>query len=367
MSKRSFFFFLISLVQYHIYGQTPTTPTIIFNNTDQPLTIGKSIAYLKDESSALTIDDIVKPATQKLFTRYDRPIFAEPAQNGAYWFKFELENQTQVPLWLEVGSVYAWYVDFYRPGSTGQYADVVKTGTFRSEASKEFPANVFWLKLTGKSFQKMVYYLRIQTDTPLEVPLRIGSLQSLTKLKTINDFITAGFVGVMLILLVFSLFIYNNLRERIYLHYAGYLLASIFVLPFLNNYPFVQRITLGGLLTPIDWWKYYLGWSSFIFLFITLFSVNFLRIKHYHPYFYRAIMILFWATLLCSWSNFLGVTMAQISNPIQILTLSLYLSLFIAGILMSFKQQENAYFYISAWFFTLSSAIIFVLAINGIL
>jgi hypothetical protein len=103
--------------------------TIRLSSKDQLLLIGKDISYFEDTDGNLTLQDILAPKNQMRFIDHDREVFSRPGTESAFWFKIAVQNSSSEDAWLEVGSNYAWYIDFYAPDSTGMYNSHIETGT----------------------------------------------------------------------------------------------------------------------------------------------------------------------------------------------------------------------------------------------
>lgn len=335
---------------------------------EQLLLIGKQISYLEDASGELEIRDILKPENQQRFIKQDKDVFNRPGTPSAYWFKITAQNHCGEDAWLEVGSNYAWYIDFYTPDDGGQYHDVIQTGTMRPDDSKLYDVNFFWLPL-NKANDKIskTYYIRVVSGLTFELPLQIGTIRSLSKNKDINDFLTAGFLGILIIMLLYNAFIYLSTKDHIYFFYLGYLLFMAISMPYANGYPFIEKLNF--LFFNKEWWNnYFVLWHSPVYFFIGTFCIRYLNLAQNAPKFRRLIQLeMLVISGVFPLLTLLGFKFIQLVNPIQVSILLLYLTCLITGYYITFKGIKQAYFYVIAWSFMIALTFVFFAVINGFL
>jgi signal transduction histidine kinase len=341
---------------------------VILKNKNEIVLAGKQVYFLEDITGKLIIDALLKPENQSKFQKNDKNIFARPSTQSVFWFKITFQNSTDTAAWLKIASTNAWYVDFYAPNDKNEYKNALKTGTFRPDEAKPHDVFSFWLPLNKASDSKQAtYYIRIATEAPFEIPFQIGSFQALSESQRVGDFITAGFIGLMLIMLLYNLMLYFAIKDSLYLLYLGYLLWSMFVHPFTNNYPFIQYITNG--LIPIDWWhRYFLLWSTWVCIFIGLFCTRYLDLKQKLPYinaliYFEIILIVPTYPILI----LIGIPVAYLSSSFQLFALLLFLTCLLSGYYSYFKGNKQARFYVLGWTFAVIGFMLMVLVINGVI
>lgn len=339
---------------------------IRINDPGELLLIGKQISYLEDASGEFGIKDIMKPENQDRFIKQENDVFSRPGTPSAFWFKITIQNHCVEDAWLEVGSNYAWYIDFYSPDSLGQYNELIEMGTMRPEDSKLYDVNFFWLPINeANDNTSKTYYLRVVSGLTFELPLQIGTIRSLSKNKDINDFLTAGFLGILIIMLLYNAFIYHSTKDHIYLSYLGYLLFMAVSMPYANGYPFIEKLNF--LFFNKEWWNnYFVVWHSPVYFFIGTFCIRYLNLAQNAPKIRRLIQL---EMLIISGVfpllNLLGVKFVELVNPLQAAILLLYLSCLITGYYITFKRIKQAYFYVIAWTFMIALTFIFFGVING--
>jgi len=330
--------------------------------------IGKKITFLEDPTKILSISDILKVDNQQKFENNDKDVFTRPGTKSAFWFKIDFANETKEDAWLEIGSNYAWYIDFYAPDSAGQYHSPIETGTMRPDANKLYDVNYFWLPLNRANENEVkTYYIRVISGLTFELPLHIGTIRSLTKNKYKSDYIAAAFIGIILIMLIYNLFIYISTKDHIYLFYLGYLFIMAFSMPYANGYPFVEHINF-WFIDKSFWNNYFLVWHTPAYYFVGTFCIRYLDLKNRAPKIRRLIQLeIAIIAGLFPLLNILGFQFVELVTPVQIAIMLLYFTCLITGYYFAFGGLKQAYFYSFGWTFLIIGASTFFAVINGYL
>lgn len=332
------------------------------------LLIGKSISYLEDTEGSLEIADVLQADNQKKFVSHDRDVFSRPGTKSAFWFKITMQNHSSEDAWLEVGSNYAWYIDFYAPDSSGNYLEVMETGTMRPDENKVYDVNFFWLPLNdAKDVQSRTYYVKVVSGLTYELPLQIGTTQSLYRNKYFNDSLTAGFVGIILVMLLYNFFIYVSTRHHIYIYYLGYLLFMAFSMPYANGYPFIEKFDF--LFFNKEFWNnYFLVWHTPAYFFIGTFCIQYLDLKTRSPWLRRLIQAeIIIISGVFPLLNILGYQFVELVNAVQVSIMTLYLTCLVSSYYYAIKGVKQAYYYALGWTFLVGGAFVFFAVINGFL
>jgi two-component system, sensor histidine kinase LadS len=358
--KKLYFLLFIFCFSPTVYAQLDSI--IVLKNETELLLIGKQTYFLEDHKGKMSIEDILKTENQAKFVRNDKGVFARPATRAAFWFKITVQNYTQEDAWLEVASIYAWYIDFYALDSLGKYSKAYQTGTMRPENNKYYDIiNAFWLPLNKSGTrQSQTYYLRITEEAPFEVPLQVGTIRSLSKNKTISDFLTAGFVGIVFIMFLYNAFLYLSTGDHIYGLYLGYLIYALITITHINSYE---------LLPNLIWMhKNFLLWHTGVHLFIGLFCIRYLALATHLP---RVRYIILSLSILLGvvppLLTLLGISLVSIINEFQLFVISLYLICLGTSYYLAFKGHKSARFYALGWTLYIISAIVFLMVANGLL
>lgn len=316
----------------------------------------------------MELKDIFKVENQHIFKKHNRDVFNRPGTKSAFWFKITIQNHSDEDSWLEIGSNFAWYIDFYAPDSLGQYQDPIETGTMRPESNKLYDVNFFWLPL-NRAFEiySKTYYAKVESGLTFELPMQVGTIRSLSDNKDTNDYLTAGFIGIVLIMLLYNLFIYISTKDHIYLYYLGYLFLMAFGMPYANGYPFIEKLNF--LFFDKGFWNtYFLVWHAPSYFFIGAFCIHYLDLKTRGPKIRRLIQIeIVVLVVVFPLLNILGLEFADLVNAVQISILIFYLTCLVTGYYYVIKGLKQAYYYALGWTFLVGGAFVFFAVINGFL
>lgn len=339
--------------------------TIQVKQPDKAMLIGNQIYYLEDTSNQLTITDILSEKYQLGFRKNEKVIFARPATQSAYWLRITLDKHNIDDLALEFNSTFLWHIDFYESiGNT--YKKTYQTGGLHSSSSKYKDVNWFWFPLKNKTDNITTYYIRISSGAVMEAPIYIGSEESLYKKKTINDFLTAAFVGIMVIMFLYNFFLFISTKDKLYFPYLGYLVGATINFTYLNGYQFAHFITT-GLLTNQWWQEHFLSCIFLMPLFTGVFCIQYLKLK-------KRLTLAFW--LIFIQTIVLAVVypilnlffeLVYLASSYQVLMLFMGFSCIASGITLWVKGYSEAVFYVLGWGCVLVAAFLFIFSMNGLI
>ena len=100
---------------------------IILQHPNDLLLVGKQLYYYEDATNQANIEEVQKTATKAKFQRFTKDVFARPASNSSFWFRIDVQNHSSEDAWLEIGSIMAWYIDFYAPDNEGKFKNAIQT------------------------------------------------------------------------------------------------------------------------------------------------------------------------------------------------------------------------------------------------
>lgn len=336
-----------------------------FERSTDLLKIGKQIYVFEDPKGDLSFKDIQELDKQEKFKLHHKDIFTHTATNSAFWFKFQLQNTSKTDAWLAINTTFLWEIDFYIFDTlTREYQNKIQTGVLRPKESKPYPTTKFWIPLqkTGNTTTQ-TYYFRVHTEQSVEVPLLLGSLQSLEKEKNTSDYMMAGFVGALLIMALFNSFLGIATRKIIYGYYIAYLFGICLAITFINGHPFWVDFFDDQ---AIRHWLYThtISWIAPVQLSVGLITINYLELYKKHTLlFYIMCIVLSLILFLGALNLFIPTYKLQlihqfvlVANAVITLAISYWLT---------FKRKKQALFYVLGWTCMFSSIVIYLLTANG--
>lgn len=349
---------------------------IRFESEEEILSIEDKIMILEDTDGTLSIQDVLEAETQNKFQK-NKDLSFNPitATSSAFWFKFTVSNHSNQDIWFALHKTLLLYLDFYAPDEAGNYTKVIHTGGLRPFESRAYPIMTgFWLPLNkANDKQPKTYYIRLQShfipDIILQIDnvIEIATLSSLHLKKSFLDNLSAAFIGLMLIMLLYNSFLFLITKDSIYFYYSGYVLSIMVAVTFLNSYPIIEYLTFYQL-------QYFLHshfeiWSYPTLIFSALFCIKHLDLKRNLPQAKKIIEWLSLSQIIIIILNFTGwLPIGYIIVLIQLLPLTLYTTcISVAFYLLFFKNVKQARYYLLGWSFFFLGVILLILSANKLI
>ncbi len=239
--------------------------------TDQKSYQDFQVHYIYDSDSELTINDVVN----KNFTQTLSSQFSLGYRGGTIWFKITLENRGDSSDFVLFFTEPFWEVfDLYRQTPHGWVADKNGLYTPLKEKSIEDAAPAFPLHIKPDHLQ--TYYIKAKTVNGI-----IGAFKLFTEKEffrpsrlDLNTFYLF-YSGVLFIIIILNIFLWIEMKERIYAYYIGYVSSFIlFVSMFSGNYLYLGLPSWNQGLHTV---------GTIVLAFMALFSGTFLELNRYFP------------------------------------------------------------------------------------
>lgn len=209
---------------------------IIVKPANQRTSIGKDLLYFIDETNQLGIKNLPDFGN---FKPTDTPVPNFGVTDHAVWLKFDIVNQTgESHLNLQIDQPLLDELELYELQDNGQYA-ISKLGEAHPFSERFYgkdPSFIF--KLDIPDGQKRQYYLRVRSYDNIQLPIYIASEKVILE-SSHNKFIIAGlYIGVMLSMLLYNIFVYFSVRDKSYLYYAAYIIFVILTQASIQGFTF---------------------------------------------------------------------------------------------------------------------------------
>jgi len=363
---QAFFLFIFSFFLFAPLFANSLTDNIIFLQSENDLLlVGKKTYFLEDTNGNLTIEDILKLDSENKFQLNNQDIFLRKPTQSTFWLKLNIKNQSGKDSWLELGSTYLWYIDYYAKKSE-KFELITKTGILRPESNKAFPSELFWLPI-GMDTNTKTIYIRIQTLRPIELPIQIGTIRSLNTNHNHRQYILTVFVGLMFAMFIYNLFLLFATKDKLYILYLCYIFTSLPSALYSNNYPYFLAIFNEEIKNHLL--SHPFVWINISFCFVGLFSIHFLKLNR-RPFLKRILQtfILFYLIILPLLDFFEILQHNLLVSIYQPITSIFMLTLFGTSLYIWIKANDKyARFYLIAWIWIILGVISYFLTINGII
>ncbi|TBW49848.1 response regulator [Marinobacter halodurans] len=205
-------------------------PVQVAPGQDQ-VNLASCLWYLEDPGAELSLEEVRQRDQAGDFRKHDGGILNFGYTESAYWARFDLNYTGDMPveriLELSLPLVDHVAVHIYRDGTL---ADERGLGYTADWADRELlvPNPVF--KLALHPDEKVRVYLRVKTANTFRLPLTLWSPDAYVEKVAVDETIQGIFLGSILAILAYNLFVAVSVRERSNVYYVLYLVfATLFI------------------------------------------------------------------------------------------------------------------------------------------
>lgn len=290
----------------------------------------------------------------------DIPNFPESKINN--WLRFTCTNQTgQATLHLLIQTPSLPEVTVYK--KTGDQLNLIFRAGDRYPYWQRQEDDVnFICDLHIPSGDTATYFIRVESDHHLQLPMVVGTRSMVTGFGATNVFIIGAYFGILLVIFFYNLFIYFSVSDKNYLYYIIYVfflgLAQMSSSGFGFKYFWPGQPALNQYMVVLT--------SSLVCMVAIMFAIPFLQQRKYAPKLMGVNLYFLVSYTLAIVCNFAGVGFIS------------YIILNVNGFLMAFfvistsayisrKGFKPALFYLVAWSIYMVALIVYVLKNFGVI
>lgn len=251
-------------------------------------------------------------------------------------------------------------IEFYAVDSLGIHL-LEKTGDMFPFYQRDIDTRNFIFDLDLSMNEIALYYIRLKTDSSLQVPLKIRSSGALVEHVTREQYAMGIYYGIMMVFVVYNLFIFFSMKDKIYLFYVISIISFALLQMSLNGLAYQY------LWSHWVWWNthstpFFIGLASVWFL---IFTKKFLNIDKRKRIIYNMIQFTIWYSVVVmiislianySFSIRLAAMLGAFSSMIMLL----------AGIHTKLRGFRPAGYYLFAFFAFLLGNIVYAFTKFGI-
>ncbi|MES2829940.1 MAG: 7TM diverse intracellular signaling domain-containing protein [Bacteroidota bacterium] len=209
------------------YTTTAFGNDIVIKQNSSRINIGKDLHYFIDKSKKLGIKEI---STEVNFLKSTSAVPNFGVINDAVWLTFTVVNLSDDNhLNLQIDQPVLDHIELYTQLENGTYA-VSTMGEelpFREREYEKDPSFIFKLDIPTGS--KKTYYVKVLSSDNIQLPMYVGNEKSVLEASN-NKFLVSGlYIGIMLSMLLYNIFIYFSVKDKSYLYYVAYIIAVILI------------------------------------------------------------------------------------------------------------------------------------------
>jgi hypothetical protein len=315
-----------------------------------------------DSTNQYSAEEITASSFQKNFSNALFPDRYDPSVHKTFWIKTTISNRGAKNLkWLFLqGDPSIGNIEFYAPqDNVSNYKNLGEGGLLSPFNSRTYNMISMVFDLPLDSEETKTFYIKMNSSTNFAFKMVVQD-SKLTMNYFLQEYYFLGFYyGMLLLMALYNLIIYFSIRDKVYIYYVLYVLATS-ILNAMNDKTAFQFLWPSH--PVLNMVVYYIGQPAYI-LFLTLYSVNFLSIKNNFPVYYKFLLYSTTVLIVYQLSDTLWLH-TGIENYIIIAPLAFIYFVAFKSLLAGYSPAR---FFILGFTFILSGMAIFILATKDIL
>jgi diguanylate cyclase (GGDEF)-like protein len=365
--KKHFFCFWIAFILFPCLiplphgiadtGENLEIRTVNITSQTSHVPLGYHLQYIEDRDKKITITDLLDDGQRFNWQESDVEVLNFGFTKSVYWFRFQIINtiQTDINHMLQVGYPLLDKVEIFII-KDGKIDKQIATGDKNEFSSRIIPHRTFLIPFESRPNETLTFYLKIKTTSSLQVPLYLWEAKQFFIKDLDTLFIQGLFIGIMLVMILYNIFIFFSVREKSYFYYVVYVFFFVLLQGSLHG------------LTYKYIWPNALHWNDisiaviipFTLIWAILFTQSFLELKKESPTLNTVLNLLI---IIC----ILGVILAfylpyfvTIRLSITITVVCVLMACFV-GIKTWLQGVVTARFFVIAWTTLLISVLLYCL------
>jgi diguanylate cyclase (GGDEF)-like protein len=293
-----------------------------------------SVRYITDTTRSLTVDEI---ASGRISGKFISSRFYIPVLDADHWFVFTLNNPSagSTDLIVRFDEPYMANADLYYRVGNGWHVE--RNGLVLPINKRSLKTRSPGFPVTLSAGESKTFYLKLHSKYYLlTLGLRVESSKVFHESEQFQTGYYGLYVGAVLAMIFYNLFLFVSLRERLYCYYV---LHGFCYLVFVVIYSGFDLYVHSS-----ESFHYMLNTATAMAVgFFTLFTRNLLRTRHYMPRMDKIVVALAFS---CFVSALLILIDIRNYHLLVMLGMPGMLFLFLIGIYACFKRIELARLYV---------------------
>ncbi|MBO9564011.1 MAG: hypothetical protein J7621_14605 [Niastella sp.] len=293
-------------------------------------------SYREDRDGTLSFKEVVGSAKDFKIPSLPVPDFLGNLSK-AIWYRFAALNNTPETEWyLEIKGGYMHRLTLYQIHPNGAI-DSIALSADKDFAARPVRSNNLIFPLRIDPGEQTTFYLKATSKALIRPSMSFTTMHQLYEDSIPTSYGDGFFTALAVALLLYNLFVYFSLRERVYLYYIGYIFITI-----------LHTNLVAGHVLAIFPWLDFLNTNLLLPLlafFSVLFTNSFLQTKRYAPIIYRIrwLMMLGYTVPVLF---FIAGEYAMAILATSVLMFMLFIYWLLAGILAYRNGFQPAIYYI---------------------
>jgi two-component system, sensor histidine kinase LadS len=319
------------------------------------------VSYLSS-SSSLSLEQILSPQYADLFQEGNASNLSLGFSNDIIWLKIEVRNPLPVSadLRLEFGYPLLDQVLFYQK-INNQWV-VTTYGDQQVFGQRDMAFRNIVIPLNHPTAEWQTYLVEVKSGSSLLFPLSVRYAEDQHRVMRTQELVYGLFYGIMIAMIIYNLFLFFGLREKVYLIYVAAISSSTLFFASTSGHSFQY------LWPNFPWWANQVVplVMGTLAIFSALFAISFLEIRKYSVLMYRLLMLV----VVTGSITVVMAFVAPYSITVRLAVILLLVDAIVllsAGIISWIKGNKSARIFTFAWGAYLTGAILIAFRNLGIL
>jgi signal transduction histidine kinase len=202
-------------LSFLLFGHVKAEPFVI-NSELEYVNISDQLKVLEDPDCRYHIGEIERMSG---FEESDG-LVNKGVSKSCFWFELQLTNESYINHFqLVIDHPILDLVEFYHDG---QLLDRI-TEKESFDRRKYYDPN-FILDVYLNRGETRTYYLKVYGSELVVMPISLGKRESVLNVSTLKEMLSGLYIGIILVMFLYNLFVYFTVRDISYLYYVVYIL-----------------------------------------------------------------------------------------------------------------------------------------------
>lgn len=214
--KNIFLLFLVLFGNSLGFSQTP----LKIKDALKERYIGKSISVFQDSSATLSFKQVLK--SDSLFKPSKSDVINLGISGNGNWLKFQIANDaSQKSFVINLPNPIIDEVELYIVRN--EVIEHIKSTNHSPIKNRKYKHQFYLFDVALQPKESVTCYLKLTADEQILAPVSIYTSKQLLPVISNADIQTGLYLGIMVVMLLYNLFIYFTIRDKDYLVYCHYI------------------------------------------------------------------------------------------------------------------------------------------------
>jgi len=316
--------------------------------------------YFEDNSRTLSAQQVLE---QNAFEFSGKQVLNFNVSNSNFWIKFSISNQSDFDrLLVNLAQSRLDEVEWFELDGKSRIEKSFSSAASKSFIDRNYKETSFVFDVDILPNETKSFLIKVHGNEQLTIPLFLGDEKSLFYSFTGKNFFSGMFIGVIVVMLLYNLFVFFSVKDRSYLYYVFYLVFIVLTQMTIEGYTykylwpnsaFIEKHALAFL-------------SSGAGIVLALFVQSILQTKQFSLRIHNLLnLIIILFCLAIGVQVFVSIQVSFIVMQNIMLVGSIFT--IYAAVAVYRKGQKSARFFLYAWSALIAGSVIFILKDFGVL